>query len=276
MPPSVGIGIAGSVIGSALQYQGTQDTNAYNLQIAREGYANNLASVNMAGAFNQASAERQMQFQKEMSSTAYQRSMADMEKAGLNPMLAYQQGGASAPQGASATQGAATMSTPQMRNPWEGIGGTALEIGRYIKEMEEKDSNIAANKASATYSLAAANASNTTAAKVGGIDTQKATSEKTATDVGVEIQKIKKPAIQAQADLDKSVATQAQNFVKYNSYVDAVDRLVGTISKAKDAFTNWINPFKSPPPDNRTPGERYRDEMMKQRNQRQQQRGPLP
>ena len=75
------IGGIADLAGAGLNYMGAKKANEANLKIARE----------------------QMGFQERMSNTAYQRSMADMQKAGLNPILAYQQGGASSPAGASAT-----------------------------------------------------------------------------------------------------------------------------------------------------------------------------
>ena len=53
--------------------------------------------------FQQASADKQIEFQREMSNTAYQRAVDDLRKAGLNPILAYTQGGSSSPSGASAS-----------------------------------------------------------------------------------------------------------------------------------------------------------------------------
>lgn len=56
-----------------------------------------------ANAFNAEQAQITRDWQEKLSNTAYQRAMADMAKAGLNPILAGTLGGASTPGGATAT-----------------------------------------------------------------------------------------------------------------------------------------------------------------------------
>lgn len=107
-------------LGALLGMEGQKDANEKNLQLGRE----------------------QMAFQERMSSTAHQRQVEDLRKAGLNPILSSNSG-ASSPAGAA----------PTMQNTMEGFGAAAGEINKNMIDRDrvklekvQTDLNIAKNK----------------------------------------------------------------------------------------------------------------------------------
>jgi len=84
------IGAIGAIGSGFLDAFGQHSANQANRDIAN---ATNAANINIA--------REQMKFQENMSSTSWQRGVEDMRKAGINPMLAVSQGGASSPAGAA-------------------------------------------------------------------------------------------------------------------------------------------------------------------------------
>lgn len=121
--------VGGSLAGGALQY----------------GANRNLAIENRL-------------WQERMSNTAYRRAMYDMRAAGLNPMLAYSQGGASTPGGSSASINApdivgALSTAKQMQRTDADIDTAktqqALNVANTGKSAAETDLSIQQNAESA-------------------------------------------------------------------------------------------------------------------------------
>lgn len=84
----------------------------YNtLGAIQQGIYNHIQQ-NAAMSYNSAEALANRNFQERMSNTAYQRAVEDMRKAGINPILAYANGGASTPGGSGATITGARMGMP--------------------------------------------------------------------------------------------------------------------------------------------------------------------
>jgi len=122
-------GLAGGVLG----FIGQQQTNQKNWDIADAANRNSAEQ-----------AAKQMDFQERMRETQYQTAVKDMKEAGLNPMLAYSQGGAGTPTGAMGS-----VSTAQMKNAL-GAGVTGYQqLASNNAETDLKQSQTTATTAQA-------------------------------------------------------------------------------------------------------------------------------
>lgn len=102
--------IGSAIIGGVLGNEGGENANQASAKMARE----------------------QMAFQERMSGTAYQRAVTDMKAAGLNPMLAYSQGGASTPPGQ-------TVKFENTLGQGVASAGQAMQIAQAVQQVQQSE-----------------------------------------------------------------------------------------------------------------------------------------
>lgn len=128
-PDTPTISTPGSSTGTGSFWQGVGNSFTGNLDWDRQQILNHRQQQ-----YNSAEAQKNRDFQKEMSNSAYQRATADLQKAGLNPaLLAGGNSPASSPSGSTASAQAGSPKSTNGLNSVLQLVTSAMKLAKEIK-----------------------------------------------------------------------------------------------------------------------------------------------
>lgn len=201
------------------------DIGTTQMDMATMGGFSNAKGIQNANDQNAANAKYQMDFQERMSNTGYQRGVADMRAAGLNPALAYQNGPASAPSGAMATAQA-----ERKGDIGGGLGANAAKTVGLNAEVQNANSQTALNKENTA--VAEANVGKVSAsAKETETNTRKLEEDLKTSKETAKIRKNEREVSDAELPSRKTSAP-------VSVWADVIGKVFGTANTGKKAMLN--------------------------------------
>lgn len=190
--------------------------------------------------YNLALQQQSQMWNKQMADTQYQRSVADLRAAGLNPILAA---GGFSPAGGSA--GGASVSQADSTNPTEGASSSAEQLAKLgpalgiMKEQEKKTEAEVKTEKERARNLKA--------------DTVLKHGQLAQTDVNTNLQWQQRQTEEARTKRETQTARREElvgpgNVTNAQTYVPIVDRAIKSISKPSDAQPNSAKSISSQGP----------------------------